>query len=45
MNLKKKEEPTKSLEELLEETKTKKSALLKILEKITKASSKNQPPN
>ncbi len=45
MNSKKKDEPTKSLEELLEETKTKKSALLKILEKITKASSKNQPPN
>lgn len=45
MNSKKKDEPTKSLEELLEETKTKKSALLKILEKITKASCKNQPPN
>lgn len=41
----KKNESNKSLEELLEETKTKKSALLKILQKITKAGSKNQPPN
>lgn len=45
MNAKKKTEPLKSLEQLLDEAKTKKSALLKILEKITKANSKNQPPN
>ncbi|MEZ0129643.1 hypothetical protein AB9T88_07720 [Flavobacterium sp. LBUM151] len=45
MNAKKKKEPSKSLEELLEDTKTRKSALLKILEKITKANSKNQSPN
>lgn len=45
MDTKKKEEPAKSLEQLLEETKTKKSALLKILQKVMKASSKNQPPN
>ncbi len=42
---KKKNEPNKSLDELLEETKTKKSALLKILQKITKTGSKNQSPN
>lgn len=45
MNTTKKEENKKSLDELLEETKTKKSALLKILQKITKTSTKNQPPN
>ncbi|SHM73806.1 hypothetical protein SAMN05444366_3974 [Flavobacterium saccharophilum] len=45
MNTNKKKEPVKSLEELLDEAKTKKSALLKIIKKITKASSKNQPPN
>ncbi|KAF2326705.1 hypothetical protein JI750_12880 [Flavobacterium sp. GN10] len=44
MNTKKKKEQTKSLDELLEETKTKKSALLKILQKITKANSNDQPP-
>jgi len=45
MNTKKKKETLKSLDELLEETKTKKSALLKILQKITRANAKNQPPN
>lgn len=45
MNRKKKNESPKSLEQLLEEAKTKKSTLLKILEKITKENSKNQPPN
>ncbi|MBZ4037555.1 hypothetical protein K6T82_22530 [Flavobacterium sp. 17A] len=45
MNAKKKAETLKSLEQLLEEAKTKKSALLKILQKITKADSKNQPRN
>lgn len=43
MNAKKKNVPLKSLEELLEETQTKKSALLKILQKITKTDSKDQP--
>jgi len=45
MNTDKKKEENKSLDELLEETKTKKSALLKILQKITKADSKDQSPN
>ncbi|HJY11141.1 MAG TPA: hypothetical protein VJ304_00055, partial [Flavobacterium sp.] len=45
MNTNKKKEPVKSLEELLDEAKTKKSALLKIIQKITKANSKNQPPD
>ncbi|MBS7253579.1 hypothetical protein [Flavobacterium branchiicola] len=45
MNAKKKNVPLKSLEQLLEEAKTKKSALLKILQKIAKADSKDQPPN
>jgi hypothetical protein len=45
MNTNKKKEPVKSLEELLDEAQTKKSALLKIIQKITKANSKNQSPN
>lgn len=45
MNTNKKKEPVKSLEELLDEAKTKKSALLKIIQKITKANSKSQSPN
>jgi hypothetical protein len=45
MDRKKKNESPKSLEQLLEETETKKKTLLKILEKITKENSKNQPPN
>ncbi|MFH6995560.1 hypothetical protein [Flavobacterium sp. FlaQc-48] len=45
MNAKKKKEPAKSLEQLLEETKTKKETLLKILQKITKENPKGQPPN
>jgi len=45
MNTDKKKEENKSLDELLEETKTKKSALLKILQKITKADSKDQSPS
>ncbi|KAF2506933.1 hypothetical protein EYY60_20685 [Flavobacterium zhairuonense] len=44
MNAKKKNAPLKSLEELLEEAETKKSALLKILQKITKPDSKDQTP-
>jgi hypothetical protein len=45
MNRNKKKESVKSLEELLDEAKTKKSALLKIIQKIAKANSRNQPPN
>lgn len=45
MNRKKKMEPPKSLEQLLEEAETKKKTLLKILEKITKENSENQSPN
>jgi len=45
MNTNKKKQPVKSLEELLDEAKTKKSALLKIVQKITKANYKNQPPD
>jgi hypothetical protein len=45
MNRKKKDIPPKSLEELLEETETKKKTLLKILEKITKENPKDQTPN
>lgn len=45
MNEKRKEEPPKSLEQLLEETKTKKKILLKILQKITKDNPENQNPN
>lgn len=42
---KKKKEPSKSLEQLIEETKAKKKFLLKILEKITKENPENQTPN
>jgi hypothetical protein len=45
MNVNKKKKTVKSLEELLDEAKTKKSALFKILQKITKVNSKNQLPN
>jgi predicted transcriptional regulator len=45
MNRKKKNIPPKSLEQLLEETKTKKETLLKILEKITKENPESQTPN
>ncbi len=45
MNRKKKDIPPKSLEQLLEETETKKKTLLKILEKITKENPKDQTPN
>ncbi len=45
MNRKKKDVPPKSLEQLLEETKTKRETLLKILEKITKEDPKDQKPN
>lgn len=45
MNEKKKKEPAKSLEQLLEETKTQKEILLKILEKITKENPEDQTPN
>ncbi|MET3019458.1 hypothetical protein [Flavobacterium hydatis] len=45
MNRKKKIKPPKSIEELLEDTKTKKETLLKILEKITKEIPENQTPN
>jgi len=45
MNRKKKDVPPKSLEQLLEETKTKKETLLKLLEKITKENPKDQKPN
>lgn len=42
MNRKKKNESLKSLEQLLEEAKTKKETLLKILKKITKENPENQ---
>jgi len=45
MNEKKKEESPKSLEQLLDETKTKKKILLKILQKITKDNPENQLSN
>jgi len=45
MDEKKKKEPAKSLEQLLEETKTQKEILLKILEKITKENPEDQTPN
>lgn len=45
MNEKKKKVPPKSLEQLLEETKTQKEILLKILEKITKENTEDQTPN
>jgi len=45
MNEKKKKVPAKSLEQLLEETKTQKEILLKILEKITKENPEDQTPN
>jgi hypothetical protein len=45
MNRKKKDVPPKSLEQLLEETRTKKETLLKILEKITKENPKDHKPN
>jgi len=45
MNRKKKNDSPKSLEQLLEEAETKKKTLLKILKKITKENSENQPPN
>lgn len=45
MNEKKKDKPPKSIEQLLEETKTKKKILLKILQKITKENPENQSPN
>ena len=44
MNTNKKNEPNKSLEDLLAEAQIKKSALLKIIQKLTKADSKNQSP-
>jgi predicted transcriptional regulator len=45
MNAKKKNKPLKSLEQLLEEAKTKKETLLKILKKITNDNSEDQKPN
>lgn len=45
MDNKKKNKPPKSIEELLEDTKTKKEILLKILQKITKDNPENQTPN
>lgn len=45
MNAKKKNKPLKSLEQLLEEAKTKKETLLKILKKITNDNSENQSQN
>ncbi|WP_281233165.1 hypothetical protein [Flavobacterium gelatinilyticum] len=45
MNAKKKNIPLKTLEQLLEEAETKKSALLKIVRKLSKAAVKNQKPN
>ncbi|MDW8852640.1 hypothetical protein SD960_21240 [Flavobacterium sp. MMLR14_040] len=44
MNEKKKKVPAKSIEQLLEEAKTKKEILLKILEKITKENPEDQTP-
>lgn len=45
MNARKKNAPAKSLEQLLEEAKTKKKTLLKILEKITKEKPGDQSQN
>jgi len=45
MDGKRKKESPKSLEQLLEEAKTKKEILLKILQKITKDNPENQTPN
>ncbi|MBO9584277.1 MAG: hypothetical protein J7574_08970 [Flavobacterium sp.] len=44
MNAKEKKEMVKTLEQLLEETETKKKALLKIVQKLSKAAAKNQKP-